>query len=63
MALRWVPRGWQGRFRTFDQGPKPGVSLALGAACECILSFTINLVVLWSAHTRWAPKYIRVPGP
>lgn len=54
VALRWVPHDWQGRFRTFDQGPKPGVSLALGAACECILSFAINLVVLWSAHTRWA---------
>ena len=56
VALRWVPHDWQGRFRTFDQGPKPGVSLALGAACECILSFAINLVVLWSAHTRWAPN-------
>ena len=55
VALRWVPGDWQGRFRTFDQGPKPGVSLALGAACECILSFAINMVVLWSAHTRWAP--------
>ena len=54
VALRWVPHDWQGRFRTFDQGPKPGVSLALGVACECILSFAINLVVLWSAHTRWA---------
>ena len=54
VALRWVPHDWQGRFRTFDQGPKPGVSLALGAACECILSFAINLVVLWSAHTRCA---------
>ena len=54
VALRWVPRDWQGRFHTFDQGPKPGVSLALGAACEGLLSFAINLVVLWSATTRWA---------
>ena len=61
MALRWVPRDWQGRFRTFDQGPKPGVSLALGAACEGVLSFASNLVVLWSAHTRRAPQYDPMP--
>jgi len=52
VALRWVPRGWQGRFRTFDRGLKPGVSLAAGAACEGALSFLINLVVLWSLATR-----------
>jgi len=55
VALRWVPRGWQGRFRTFDRGLKPGVSLAAGAACEGALSFLINLVVLWSLATRCGP--------
>lgn len=53
VALRWVPRSWQGRFRTFDQGIKPGVSLATGAACEGVLSFAINMVILWSLTTRW----------
>ncbi|KAK9834829.1 hypothetical protein WJX81_001937 [Elliptochloris bilobata] len=52
VVLRWVPQAWQGRFRTFDQTLKVGVSLGLGAACEGVLSFAINLVVLWSLSTR-----------
>ena len=55
VALRWVPHSWQGRFRTFDQGIKAGVSLTTGAACEGVLSFAINMVILWSLTTRWGP--------
>ena len=29
------------------------MSLTAGAACEGVLSFAINMVILWSLNTRW----------
>lgn len=51
-ALKMVPRPWQAKFGNYAHGVSPGASLLQGFCAEALLSFLLNIVILWAMETR-----------
>lgn len=51
-ALKVIPSSWQSKFGNYAHGVMPGVTLSQGFLAEALLSFILNIVILWSMETR-----------
>ncbi len=66
-ATHLLPHTCHRSFVALPGGVKAGVALELGFACEALLGFLLNLIVLYSGHTHnkllgyWTPILACVP--